>query len=242
MPNNTSNPQNSVWKRLTSFFGLKKNPKKVYFVSGMCNSCSVYDRLKLPDGYEKVYIEWLIPQENETMDSYVHRMAQNIDTSEPFILVGYSFGGIIIQEMNAFLSPQKNILISSMKNENEIPQSFKFARQVHFFKHVPKSIFGATDFMTSLFSRYIYSLPKDRVRHLMAITDPLYVRWAVDKITSWTPRIKCNNLYHIHGTKDQIFPFRQIENVYGIAGGDHLMVMDKAEEITVLINHILLEK
>lgn len=242
MPDNTSNPQNNIWKKLSSFFGLRKNPKKVYFVSGMCNSCSVFDGLKLPDGYEKVYIEWLIPQEDETLDSYVHRMAKNIDVSEPFVLVGYSFGGVIIQEMNAFLTPKKNIIISSMKSEKEIPQLFKFAKQVNFTQHIPKSIFGATDFMTTVFSRYIYDLPKDRIRRLMAITDPVYVRWSVDKITSWVPRVKCENLYHIHGTEDQIFPFRQIENVYGVVGGDHLMVMDKAEEISGLLDHFILEK
>lgn len=238
----TKNTQKNIWERLQTFFRLKKPSKKVYFISGMCNACSVFDNLKLPDGYEKVYIEWLIPKEDELLEAYAIRMAEKIDTSEPFILVGYSFGGIIVQIMNGFLDPKKTIIISSMKSEKEIPQLFKFAKESHVFKYVPKSIFGATDFMTNIFSRYIYNLPIEEIRRLMAITDPVYVRWSIEKITNWTPKIKCDNLYHIHGTKDQIFPFRQIDNVYGIIDGDHLMVIHRADEISALIDHIILEK
>lgn len=74
MPN-TSNPQKNIWKKLQAFFGVKKRSKKVYFVSGMCNPCSVFDNIVLPEGYEKVYIEWLIPKEDELLEAYAIRMA-----------------------------------------------------------------------------------------------------------------------------------------------------------------------
>lgn len=241
MPN-TQNPQKSIWKKLQAFFGIKKRSKKVYFVSGMCNPCSVFDNIILPEGYEKVYIEWLIPKEEELLEAYTIRMSEKIDKSEPFILIGYSFGGIIVQLMNAFLDPTKTIIISSMKSEKEIPQLFKFAKASHFFEYVPKSVYGSTNFVTDIFTRYLYELPTEEVRQLMTITDPVYVRWSIEQITHWTPKIKCENLYHIHGTKDQIFPFRQIDNVYGVINGDHLMVIHRAEEISALIDHIILEK
>lgn len=231
----------SIWQRIALFLGVKK-PVKVYFVSGLCNSCEVFDGLILPVGFEKVYIEWLIPKEEETLDSYAHRMAAQIDLSRPFILVGYSFGGIIIQEMNKFLKPIKNIVISSITCVEEIPSLFKLAKRIHFVHLVPKSVFGASKFIAKVFSRILYDLPSDRVTELMRYTDPVYIRWSVDMITNWIPQCECRNMYHIHGTKDQIFPYKQIKKPLTVKGGDHLMVMTRSHEISMFITDILLSK
>jgi hypothetical protein len=84
---------------------------KVYFISGMCVNCKVFDSIILPDGYEKHYIEWNIPEGSETIEEYAFKLAERIDQSQPFIIIGYSLGGIVMQEMNKFLRPEKNILI-----------------------------------------------------------------------------------------------------------------------------------
>lgn len=240
--NNTQNLKYNFWEKFLFFTGLKKRPVKVYFIPGMCNSCTVFDDLVLPVGYEKIYLEWYIPDENETLNEYARNMAKDIDVSRPFILVGYSLGAVVMQEMNTFLSPLKNIVISSMKSAEEIPSLFRFAEKVNFVKLVPKSVFGATKFITNIFTRFIYTMPTETVAKCMVITDPQYVRWAVYNITNWHPTIECPRIYHIHGTKDQIFPVKQIKNAYIIENGDHLMIMEYADNVSRYIRKILLEK
>jgi thioesterase domain-containing protein len=215
---------------------------KVYFLSGMCVNCKVFNEIKLPAGYEKHYIEWQIPEENETLDEYTHAMAKEIDISQAFILIGYSLGGIIMQEMNKFLKPEINILISSMKSEEEIPPLFRIARKTRIIKHVPKRLYAVNKSISNLFTHLVYDMPIDHIEECVTYTSPEYMKWTTYQITNWKPTIEINNLYHIHGTKDQVFPYRQIQNVYTIEDGDHLMVMKKAEEVNKIINEIILKR
>jgi hypothetical protein len=80
----------------------------------------------------------------------------------------------------------------------------------------------------------------EEIERCVTCISPEYIRWAVYQITHWIPTTECKNLYHIHGTKDQTFPYKQIENSFTIEGGDHLMVMKKAEEVSKVLNEILL--
>lgn len=213
-----------------------------YFIPGMCVNCKVFHKIQLPEGYKKEYIDWDIPEEDETLGAYTKEMAKAIDVNEPFILIGYSLGGVIMQEMNRFLKPEKNILISSMKSVNEIPPLFSFANKIQFAKRFPKQLYTSNKTITNLFTHLVYDMPIVDVEACVTYTSPTYMKWAIHQITTWKPNVTCSNLYHIHGTKDQIFPYKQVENVYTIEDGDHLMVMKKANEVNRVINEILLAK
>ncbi|RYD69520.1 MAG: hypothetical protein EOP53_27030, partial [Sphingobacteriales bacterium] len=63
---------------------------KVYFISGLAADCRVFKRIQLPAGFESVYLDWIPPLPNESLQSYAMRMAESIDTNEPFALVGLS--------------------------------------------------------------------------------------------------------------------------------------------------------
>jgi hypothetical protein len=214
----------------------------VYFISGMCVNCKVFDKIQLPDGYNKKYIEWYIPGEKETLEEYTHKMAESIDTSEPFIIVGYSFGAIIMQEMNKFLTPEKNIVISSIKSEQEIPLLFHFARKSHIAKHLPKQLFAVDKTISNLLAYLIYGMSDEDIERCVTCTSPEYIKWSIYQITNWIPKTQCKNLYHIHGTKDQTFPYKQVKNSFTIENGDHLMVMKKAKEVSQVLCAILLNE
>jgi hypothetical protein len=212
----------------------------VYFISGMCVNCKVFDKIQLPDGYEKKYIEWYVPNKNESLEIYVRTMTKRIDTTKPFILVGYSFGAIIMQEMNQFLTPKKNIVISSIKSKSEIPLLIRFAGKSRIAKYVPKLLFIANDTMAYFFAHFIYDMSREEIKQYVTCTSPVYMKWAVYQIANWIPKVACKNLYHIHGIKDQTFPYKQIKDAYTIEGGDHLMVMKKADEVSKILTDILL--
>jgi hypothetical protein len=213
----------------------------VYFISGMCYNCSVFDGLKLPRGYKKVYIEWEIPQLENSLSDYTRKIAENIDVNNPFILVGYSFGGVIVQEMLKFLSPVKSIIVSSFKTEYEIPSTFYVARKTRVLRRTPLSIFS-TEFITKAFNKVIYDLPSSELALYMTVTDPVYIKWSAIQITEWIPATNNSSFYHIHGTEDQIFSFDKLGDVYPVEGGDHLMIIKKSEEVNHIMNSILLKK
>src|SRR5690606_4307095 len=104
---------------------------KIYQVSGLGANEKAFKYLKINPEFETVYIPWLQPEELETLGNYAERMAAKIDTSEEFILMGLSFGGIIVQEMNRFLHPKLNILISTVKSREELPLFMKFSSKTN---------------------------------------------------------------------------------------------------------------
>lgn len=220
--------------------GRRREPVNVYFISGMCYNCKVFDKLTLPPGFRKRYIEWYMPRPEEPLPEYTRLMASAIDRTKPFVLVGYSFGAVIIQEMNRFLKPQKNIIISSFKSESEIPTLFHAVKKTNLAEMMSMRVYSATDFITGAFNRFVYHVSNEGVAEFMTYTDPVYVKWAVVQITNWVPDCRLNNMYHIHGTADQIFPFKQIHHVYPVEGGDHLMVYRKADEVSAILSSILL--
>ena len=241
MGNKQNKGKSSIFTLIRKILGTKET--NVYFVSGMCNNCSVFDNIVLPKGFNKKHIEWIIPKGDETLEQYARLMAKSIDTSLPFILVGYSFGGNVIQEMNKFLSPIKNIVISSMTRATEIPKVFEFARSIHFAERVPNKLLAATKFITTIFTKTIYEMPTEEVAKYMVYTQPVYLKWCIYQITNWNPVENIKNVFQIHGTKDQIFPYEQMsKNVYTVKDADHLMIIDRASEVSEIMNYILTSK
>lgn len=167
-----------LWRRLSSLVNWlwKKEAEDitVYFISGMCYNCKVFDKLRLPKGYKKAYIEWFIPSPDESLSEYAHKMAKTIDTSRPFILIGYSFGAVIMQEMTLFLKPEKCVIISSFKSKREIPILFQAVRKVNLMEFMPKRLFSSTDFITNAFNRLVYNASNSDLAEYMTVTDPIY--------------------------------------------------------------------
>jgi len=229
----------NVWNKICS---LWKKETNVYFVSGMCYNCKVFDRLVLPVGYKKNYIEWLQPHVDEGLEEYTRRMAKTVDTKKTFVLIGYSFGAVIVQEMTRFITPVKCIIISSLKQEKERPSMFKVADTTHILEKIPMRIYSSSESITQFFNKYICNAAPGEISEYMTVIDPVYVKWAAVQITGWKPPVKCAHLYHIHGTKDQIFPYNLLEDVYPVPEGDHLMLIRKHEEVSRLLHTILSKK
>jgi hypothetical protein len=237
--NTINSPEILSSKTNTDTVVSKIQEKIIYCISSMCANCKMFDNIELPQGYVKQYIERLIPDEEETLEAYTHRMAENIDTSQPFILMGCSFGAIIMQEMNRFLHPEKNIVVSSMKHLDEIPFLFKTVKATHLAKKFPKKLYAVNEQTKKLFVRLIYNMSENELGRYVSYTSPEYLKRAFCQITQRKPSIKCKNLYHIHGTKDQIFPSQQIKNAYMVEGGDHLMIYRKSKEVNKILKEIL---
>ena len=87
---------------------------KAYFFSGLGADKKAFGQLQFPENIDPVFIDWIQPIPDEPIESYAKRISGSIDDSQPFILVGLSFGGIMATEVIEFVSPHKTILISSV--------------------------------------------------------------------------------------------------------------------------------
>ena len=75
-------------------------------------------------------LEWEMPLEKETLQDYAKRMVSKVTHPSP-VLIGVSFGGILVQEMAKFVEARKVIIISSVKSNLEFPTSFKVAKKLY---------------------------------------------------------------------------------------------------------------
>ena len=74
----------------------------VYFMPGLAASPTIFERIQLPnDQFEIHLLEWFVPKEKQTLGDYAKKMAEQVHHKN-IILVGVSFGGILVQEMKQF--------------------------------------------------------------------------------------------------------------------------------------------
>ena len=72
----------------------------VYLMPGMAASPVIFEHIKLPEEQFKIHLlEWVLPIDNEVISDYALRMVNNIKHENP-VLLGVSFGGVLVQEMS----------------------------------------------------------------------------------------------------------------------------------------------
>ena len=203
----------------------------VYFVPGMAAGSEIFRNIKLPEKYEIHILEWLIPENKESLKAYAKRMASRIK-EENSILIGVSFGGVVVQEMSFFLKLKKLIIISSVKSRNELPRRMKFASLTKAYKLIPTGLVLSAEDLTK------FSIgPKTKKRlsiyqQYLHVRDKQYLDWALEKMVTWNRNEKLNDIFHIHGEKDSVFPIKYVDGCTIIEGGTHIMILNKGREIS----------
>lgn len=213
---------------------MAKTP--VYFVPGLAASTSIFENLELPeDKYNINYLDWLVPaSQTESMSDYAKRMCERIKHENP-VLIGVSFGGVMVQEMSKIIPVKKTIIISSVKSKYELPNRLKLAKATKAYKLFPtKAILNLENF-----AKYAFGVTaKKRVelyRKYLSMRDETYLPWAVYNVLHWQQTEPLENVFHIHGSADAVFPIRHIKNCTIIDGGTHVMVLNKAKQISKLL-------
>lgn len=62
-----------------------------------------------------------------------------------------------------------------------------------------------------------------------------YMKWAANEILNWKNEIRPDNFLHIHGTADRIFLHQYTHADIKIKNGTHLMIHNRAKEISKII-------
>ena len=103
---------------------------------GMAANSLIFQYIKLPAPYQLFYLDWIPPRENESLQSYALRMCDLIKEPLP-ILLGVSFGGILVQEMAKIIEVRKTVIVSSIKSNKELPITMKLGKLTKAYKILP---------------------------------------------------------------------------------------------------------
>ena len=190
------------------------------------------------DKCELKFIEWISPLENDSLCSYALRIAEQIDASIPFSLIGVSFGGMCAVEIAKVLKPENTIIISSAKVEKEIPFYIRIFRYFPLHKILPESFLVKI----SILIKHIVGLRNGGDSKFftdMLLTRPQgFIKGAINCIVNWRNRDYPQGLIPIHGDNDHVLPFYFIKNPIRIKGGNHFMVVYKSTEINKILNEV----
>ena len=94
----------------------------------MAASSEIFEYIILPETYIIYKLDWIIPFQNESLKLYAKRISKKITKPNP-ILIGVSFGGILVQEISKHISFKKIFIISSIKSSYELPVTMKMAKK-----------------------------------------------------------------------------------------------------------------
>lgn len=187
-------------------------------------------------------LEFKEPLPNETLKEYAIRLAEGIDKTQDFQLVGVSMGGIMSQEIAAVYKPKQIVLISTVKSREELPIWIKFFKYFPLQKIVPGK-FYLWAFMVLVWFRTLFKRSNSIIGNLKNMAkdaNPTFVYWAVDKVINWQEPIKDFKAVHVHGTKDTLFPIRRIKRLnYALKDGTHAMVLTHVREINEVLDRYL---
>ncbi len=136
---------------------------KVYIISGLGADDKVLEKLEFNKAIEPIFIHWKIPQRGEHFHHYVERMAEEIDESEPFGLLGYSFGGIMVQEINQIKPAVKTVILGSIKSDKEKSKLIRAGEITHIPRYLPESLFNEKSTVAYAFLRKLFDPKPDYV-------------------------------------------------------------------------------
>lgn len=213
----------------------------LYLMPGLAASPKIFEFIKLPEEqFEIFYLEWLLPLKNEKLSDYALRMTLNIK-HENVVLIGVSFGGVLVQEISKHIKVRKLIIVSSVKLTTELPTKMIVAKTTMAYKLLPTQLVANID----LLAKYAFgkSITKrlELYKKYLSVSNVSYLDWAIKEMVCWENEAYPDNMVHIHGDKDVVFPIKHISNCISIKGGTHIMIINKYKWFNENLPRIILE-
>lgn len=194
---------------------------------GLAASPTIFERIQLPEAVFEIHLlAWKIPAAHESLVSYAQRMAAEV-VHDQSVLIGVSFGGVLVQEMAAFLNLRKLIIISSVKTQHEIPLHMKIAKTTKAYKLIPTSLLQNIEVLNKFSFGHAVKLRLKLYEKFLSVRDKAYLEWAIEQMLLWNRNEADAQVVHIHGDADEVFPIRNIQHCIPVKGGTHVMILTK---------------
>ena len=212
----------------------------VYLMPGMSANSLIFEKIKFPSHFSLHYLNWISPKIEESLENYAKRFSALIMHDDP-VLIGVSFGGVLVQEISKIIKVKKLIIISSVKSNKELPSHMKFGKATKSYKLLP--IKWINDF-ESLISFVLGPKIKRRVelyRKYLSVRDQNYLSWSIRELIEWKQDKPLKDVIHIHGSNDLIFPKIFLKDFIELPKGDHAMILKRANWINKKIPEIIMK-
>lgn len=211
----------------------------VYFMPGMSANSLIFEKIKLSSKYKLHLLEWIDPLKNETLKDYSIRFSKIIIHKNP-VLVGVSFGGVLVQEISKIIEVHQTIIISSIKSNKELPNSMKMVKLTKSYKLLPVKWLNDFESLITFVLGPRINRRVELYRKYLSVRDRNYLSWAIKELIEWDQDESIDNVIHIHGTKDMIFPAIYLKNYIPLPNGDHAMILKKADWINEFLEKNLI--
>ncbi|BAO76822.1 conserved hyperthetical protein [Winogradskyella sp. PG-2] len=199
----------------------------VYLMPGMAANPTIFEHIKLPESSYKIHwLEWQIPVKNESLSDYAKRMCQFI-THDNIVLLGVSFGGMLVQEMSEFLNLKKLFVISSVKSHHELPKRLKLLKITKAYHILPTQLVSNIDLLAKYAFGETIKKRVDLYKRYLSVSDKRYLDWAIKQVVCWDQEEPNPEAIYIHGDKDIVFPHSCEGDCIVLKGGTHIMVINK---------------
>lgn len=212
----------------------------VYFMPGLAATPTIFEYINLPpETFEVHLLEWVLPVGNESLKSYAKRMAEKVNDDNA-VLIGVSFGGVLVQEMKQFLNPKKVIIISSVRSNLELPNRMKIAKSTKAYKLLPTGLMQDVELLTKYAFGDMLKKKLKLYEKYLHMRNKSYLDWAIEQMICWK-RIKIDpEIIHIHGDADEVFPAKNIKQFINVKGGTHTMILNKYKWFNTNLPKIIL--
>ncbi|MBS3737504.1 MAG: alpha/beta hydrolase [Psychroflexus sp.] len=213
---------------------------------GMAANPSIFEHIKLDNSrFDTHWLSWQIPIEGESIQDYAQRMLSHIKHEKP-ILIGVSFGGVLVQEIAKLIEVERLIIISSVKQSLEIPKHMKLARETGVYKYLP---FGLLNYINEIEKLPVGNIIRKRLKlykQYLSVNDKVYLDWAVKEMVCWNQNEPMENVIHIHGDMDKVFSIKNIKQCIIVKDGTHIMILNRFrwfnEHLPELIEHGIIKE
>lgn len=208
--------------------------ENLYCISGLGADERIFKKLQI-NNVNLVHIPWPEYDVYDEMGCYAQKIAALIPEENPMVL-GLSFGGMMAVELTKLMPLKKVIIVSSAKTKNELKGPGWAIKKALVSQILPSFVYKMTN--SVLFNMFGATTKdeKELLKSILKDSDGYFVRWALKSIFHWQNLVVPQDVTHIHGTADKIIPPNFIDADYWIEEGTHMMIYNRAEEISEIIN------
>ena len=212
----------------------------VYCMPGMAASPKIFEYIHLPKPYKLHLLSWILPMKEESLSAYAKRMSERVSAVDS-VLIGVSFGGVLVQEMAKHIQVRKVIIVSSIKSRNELPLPIKMARTTNAHKLLPTQWINNLDALALFaFGKCIQKRLKLYQKYLSE-RNPDYLDWSIDTLVHWDQEEADASVIHIHGKKDTVFPMKYLSKPFIAIEGGHAAIITSAQWFNSELPKLLIE-
>ena len=146
---------------------------------------------------------------------------------------------MLAMEIAKKLELNKVLLISSIKTKSEAPESHLWYRRIPLYKILPAGLFPKLGVFVKFAFGKMNKADQWLFVDMLEKTPPHFAKWALGAILHWDNQTIPQNVFHIHGNRDLVFPYRRLKGARILEGGSHIMVLNRPAEINAWIKSLL---